>query len=107
VKPLVNIVVEGFKSFFWQNIICRFGVLENIIVDSAKQFVCHIFKGFCHQMGVEAVFASVYHLQSNRAVERSNALIFWQSKKSLKTSRRANGQRNYRGMCGATTHLSP
>jgi hypothetical protein len=25
-KPLVNIVAVGLKRFFWQNIICRFGV---------------------------------------------------------------------------------
>jgi hypothetical protein len=76
VNPLVNIAAAGLRRFFWQNIICRFGVPRKITVDNVKQFDCHIFKDFCHQMGVEAAFASVYHPQSNRAVEKANTLIF-------------------------------
>jgi hypothetical protein len=34
-------------------------------------------------MGVEAAFTSVYHTQSNRAVERENTLIFSAIKKIL------------------------
>jgi hypothetical protein len=82
-KPLVNIAAAGLKRFICQNIICHFGVPRKITVDNAKQFNCHIFKNFCHQMGVEAAFASVYHPQSNRAVERANALIFSAMKKIL------------------------
>jgi hypothetical protein len=58
-------------------------VPRKIIVDNAKQFDCHIFKDFCHQMGVEAAFASVYHPQSNGAVEKANTLIFLAIKKIL------------------------
>jgi hypothetical protein len=82
-KPLVNIVAMGLKRFFWQSIICRFGVPREIIEDNAKQFNCHLFKDFCYQMGVKAVFASVYHPQSNRAVEKANTLIFTAIKKIL------------------------
>jgi hypothetical protein len=60
-KPLVNIAAGGVKRFFWQNIICQFGVPRKITVDNAKQFDYHLFKDFCYQMGVEAAFASVYH----------------------------------------------
>jgi hypothetical protein len=56
-KPLVNIAAAGLKRFFWQNIICHFGVPKKITVDNAKQFDCHIFKDLCNQMGVEAAFA--------------------------------------------------
>jgi transposase InsO family protein len=83
VKPLVNIAATELKRFFWQNIICRFGVPIKITVDNTKQFNCHNFKDFCHQMGVEAAFASVYHPQSNGAVERANTLIFCAIKKIL------------------------
>jgi hypothetical protein len=51
VKPLVNIAVVGLKRFFWQNIICHFRVPRKITVDNTKQFHCHIFNDFCHQMG--------------------------------------------------------
>jgi hypothetical protein len=53
-KPLVNIAAADQKRFFWQNIICRFGVPREITVDNAKQFDYHLFKDFCYQMGVEA-----------------------------------------------------
>jgi hypothetical protein len=36
-KPLVN-TAPGLKRFFWQNIICRFGVPRKITVNNAKQF---------------------------------------------------------------------
>jgi hypothetical protein len=81
-KPLVNTAVAGLKRFFWQNIICHFGVPKEI-VDNAKQFDCQIFKYFCHRMGVEAAFASLYHAPSNGAVEKANALIFTAIKKIL------------------------
>jgi hypothetical protein len=83
VKHVVNIAVMRLKRFFWQNITCRFGVPRKITVDNAKQFDCDFFKDFCHQMGVEAAFASVYHRQSNGAVERAIALIFFAIKKIL------------------------
>jgi hypothetical protein len=36
VKPLVNIAATRLKRFFWQNIICHFGVPTEITVDNAK-----------------------------------------------------------------------
>jgi hypothetical protein len=81
---------SGLRRFFWQNIICRFGVPNKITVDNAKQFDCHIFKDFCHQMGVEAALASVYHPQSNGVVEKANALIFTAIKKILENQPEGN-----------------
>jgi hypothetical protein len=82
-KPLVNIATVGLKRFFWQNIICQFGVPREIIVNNTKQFDCHLFKDLCYQMGVKAAFASMYHPQSNVAVEKANTLIFIAIKKIL------------------------
>jgi hypothetical protein len=58
-------------------------VPKKITVDNAKQFACHIFKDFCHQMGVEVAFASVYQPQSNGAMEKASTLIFTSIKKIL------------------------
>jgi hypothetical protein len=85
VKPLVNIALARLKKFFWQNVICHFGVPTEITVDNAKQFDCHLFKDFCYQMGVKAAFTSVYHPQSNGALEKANALIFIAIKKILES----------------------
>jgi hypothetical protein len=84
-NPPVNIVAMGLKRFFWQNIICHFGVPKGITVDNTKQFDWHLFKDLCYEMGVEAAFASVHHPQSNGAVERANTLIFTAIKKILES----------------------
>jgi hypothetical protein len=42
-----------------------------------------MFKDFCHQVGMKASFISVYHPQSNGAVEQANTLIFEAIKKIL------------------------
>jgi hypothetical protein len=64
---------------------------RKIIVDNARQLDCNIFKEFCHQMGVEAAFASVYHPQSNDTVEKANAFIFPAENKILENQQKANG----------------
>jgi hypothetical protein len=58
-------------------------VPRKITVDNAKQFNCHIFKDFYHQIKVKVAFASMYHPQSNRVVEKANILIFTATKKIL------------------------
>ena len=42
-----------------------------------------MFREFCHQLGTKLCFASVYHPQSNGAVERVNASIFSRFKKNI------------------------
>jgi hypothetical protein len=42
-----------------------------------------MFKDFYHQVGIKVAFTSVYHHQSNGAIERANALIFEAIKKIL------------------------
>ena len=46
-KPLVNITSFSVRKFFWQNIICRFGVPEELVVDNGKQLDNEMFKEFC------------------------------------------------------------
>jgi hypothetical protein len=82
-KPLINITSETIKKFFWQNIICRFGVPREITVDNGKQFDSQLFREFCYSVGTKIIFASVYHPQSNGAVERANDIIFGSIKKCL------------------------
>jgi hypothetical protein len=37
-KPLTNVSSASIKKFFWQNIICHYGVQRHITVDNAKYF---------------------------------------------------------------------
>jgi hypothetical protein len=82
-KPVTNITPATIQKFFWQNIISHCGVPQQMTVGNAKYFDSAMFKDFCHQVGMTVSFASVYHPQSNRAIERANALIFEAIKKIL------------------------
>jgi hypothetical protein len=75
-KPLTNVSSTMIKKFFWQNIVCRYGVPRHIIVDNVKYFDNAMFKEFCQQIGTKVAFTSVYHPQSNGAVKSANSLIF-------------------------------
>jgi IS30 family transposase len=69
-KPLDNITFEAVRKLFWQNIICRFGVPKELTVDNGKQFDSDLFMEFYHSIGTKVMFSSVYHPQSNGALER-------------------------------------
>ena len=75
-KALRDITAEPCRSFIWQNIVCRFDVPKEIIMDNGKQFDCATFRDFCTQLGTSLCFTSVYHAQSNGTVERANGIIF-------------------------------
>jgi hypothetical protein len=68
-KPVTNISSTTIKKFFWQNVICRYGVPWHITVNNAKYFDNAMFKDFCQQVETKMAFPSVYHPQSNDAVE--------------------------------------
>ena len=82
-KVLRGITAAAMQKFFWQNIVCRFGVPKEVTVDNGKQFDCTTFREFCSQLGTKLCFTSVYHPQSNRAVERVNGVIFIGIKKNI------------------------
>jgi transposase InsO family protein len=72
---LATITSVAVQKFFWQNIVCRFGVPKAITVDNGTQFDDETFKTFCSQIGTKIHFASVRHLESNGLVERANGII--------------------------------
>jgi ribonuclease HI len=75
VKPLATITSVTVQKFFWQNIVCRFGVPKAITVDNGTQFDAEAFKEFCEQIGTKIHFASVRHPESNGLVDRANGII--------------------------------
>jgi hypothetical protein len=74
-KPLATITSVTIQKFFWQNIVCRFGVSKAIIMDNGTQFEVEEFKDFCDQIGTKIHFALVRHPESNGLVERANGII--------------------------------
>jgi transposase InsO family protein len=82
-RIVATITSATIKKFFWQQIICRFGVPKELTVDNGKQFDCQDFREYCCTIGTKLRFASVYHPQSNGTVERTNGQIFSTVKKCL------------------------
>jgi hypothetical protein len=82
-RAVSTITSKTAQKFFWQNIVCRFGVLSELTVDNGKQFDSQDFRDFCFSIGTKPVFASVYHPQSNGVVERANDKIFTAIKKRI------------------------
>jgi IS30 family transposase len=82
-------------------------VPKELTVDNGKQFDSDLFKEFCHSIGTKVMFASVYHPQSNGAVERANGLILSSIKNAYSIRRKANRQTNSRRSYGLITPLSP
>jgi hypothetical protein len=82
-RGVSTITSKTAQKFFWQNIVCRFGVPSELTVDNGKQFDSQDFKDFCFSIGTKLAFASVYHPQSNGVVERANGKIFTAVKKML------------------------
>jgi ribonuclease HI len=82
-RAVSTITSKTAQKFFWQNIVCRFGVPSELTVDNGKQFDSQDFRDFCLSIGTKPAFASVYHPQSNGVVERANSKIFNAIKKRL------------------------
>ncbi|GJW60500.1 reverse transcriptase domain-containing protein [Tanacetum coccineum] len=71
-KPVATITRNQIKKFMWDNIVCRFGLLREIISDNGKQFWDNPFKDWCEKLCIRQHFASVKHPQTNGLVERAN-----------------------------------
>jgi hypothetical protein len=82
-RAVSTITSKTAQKFFWQNIVCRFGVPSELKVANGKQFDSRDFRDFCFSIGTKLAFASVYHPQSNFIVERANGKIFMAIKKML------------------------
>jgi ribonuclease HI len=82
-RAVSTITSKTAQKFFWQNIVCRFGVPFEITVDNGKQFDSQDFRDFRLSIRTKLAFALVYHAQSNGVVERANGKIFIAIKKRL------------------------
>jgi ribonuclease HI len=82
-RAVSTITSKAAQKFFWQNIVCRFGVPSELTVDNGKQFDSQDFRDFCFSIGTKLAFASVYHPQSNDVIELANDKIFTAIKKRL------------------------
>jgi transposase InsO family protein len=60
---------------FIKSIICRFRVLNMIIINNGSQFTSKVFQEYCEGINVQIRYTSIVHPESNGQVERTNAEI--------------------------------
>jgi hypothetical protein len=60
-KPLATITSVTVQKFFWQNIVCRFGVPKAITVDNGTQFDAETFKDFYDQIGMTGIMKLIFN----------------------------------------------
>jgi hypothetical protein len=82
-KPLAIITSGTVQKFFWQNIVCRFGVPKALTVDNRTQSMLKSSKPFVTRLAQKIHFASVRHPESNGLVERANMIIITRIMKSI------------------------
>ncbi|GJS10998.1 reverse transcriptase domain-containing protein [Tanacetum coccineum] len=71
-KLVAAITRKQMMKFVWDNIVCQFGLLGEIISDNGKHFRDDPFKTWCEKLNIIQHFASVKHPHSNALVERTN-----------------------------------
>ncbi|KAL3853041.1 hypothetical protein ACJMK2_016625 [Sinanodonta woodiana] len=62
-------------SVLVEEIICRFGVPQQIHSDKGTQFESEIFQEICRLLGIENTRTTAYHPQSDGMVERFNRIL--------------------------------
>jgi len=78
-EPVAQITAHKIQSFVWKNIVCRFGVPKCLVSDNGTQFSSHL----CRDVGIQLVFASMEHPQTNGQVESANRVLLRVLKRRL------------------------
>ena len=81
-KPIKNLEASTTMSFI-RELIFRYGVSHNIIMNNGSNFDSDEFRAFCASQGTRVDYASVAHPQSNGQAERANDLILFDIKPRL------------------------
>jgi len=80
---VVQITAHKIQHFVWKNIVCRFGIPKRLESDNGTQFASEQLGKLCTELGVEQVFASVEHPQTNGKVESANRVLLRGLKRRL------------------------
>ena len=82
-EAVATITQKSVKKFLWENIICRFGIPQWIIIDNGPQLKGDKISHFCSNLHIIMNPSSVYHPKTNDQVESSNKSILESLKKRL------------------------
>ena len=71
-EALATIIKKNIRSFFWRNIICKYGIPRVLFSDNGKQFDNSAFRDFYLELGIKNHYSSHAHSQANRQVKVTN-----------------------------------
>ncbi|XP_074359790.1 uncharacterized protein LOC141699885 [Apium graveolens] len=112
-KALAKITTKKIVQFFWENVICRFGIPRILVMDNGKQFDNAEFREYCDDNSIELRFTSVSHPQANEQEEVAKRIILDGLKKRVERSRNTWVDEllpilwAYRTTCKVTTKATP
>ncbi|KAL0421739.1 UNVERIFIED_CONTAM: putative protein K02A2.6 [Sesamum latifolium] len=82
-EPLARITEGEVMKFILKNIICRFGILREIISDNGHQFQGRKIQEWCQGLRIKQRFTTVAHPQANGQVEVTNRILVQGIKRRL------------------------
>ena len=71
-KPLAKITTKQIAQFFWESIICRYGIPRVLFTDNETQFNNEESRSYCDENDIDLRFTLVAHPQANGQAEVAN-----------------------------------
>ncbi|XP_074375210.1 uncharacterized protein LOC141716972 [Apium graveolens] len=112
-KALAKINTKQIAQFFWENVICRFGIPRILVTNNGRQFDNAEFREYYDDNSIELRFTSVAHPQANGQAEVTIRIIVDGLKKRVERSRNTWADEllpilwAYRITCKVTTEATP
>ena len=78
---------KDVSKFIWKNIVCRFGILQAIVVDNVPQFDNIAFRTFFSELKIKNLYSTPRYPQSNGQEEATNKTLLFTLKKMLKKAK--------------------
>lgn len=82
-EVLAMITTNNITHILWKNIVYRFDVPLNVILDKGRQFGSDHYRDWCRDLGIRFRYSFLGHPQSNGLVEVTNKTLLQILKKKL------------------------
>lgn len=89
------------QKFVWKYIICRHGVLYEIVTDNRPNLTCKVFDDLCAKWKIRLSKSTPYYPQDNGQAESTNKTIIARLKNNLE-KRKKSGRRTSTEFSGHT-----
>jgi transposase InsO family protein len=73
--PLRDQTVEEVSEKFLENILLIYGLPQSIVTDQGSNFMSDVFIRLCQLFHIEKLHTSIYHPESNGALERTHKTL--------------------------------